>query len=463
MCGIFGVYIHPKVYRNSKDTMAAEMIRDGLFAIQHRGQESAGMVTYDDREHHFHKEMGLVEEVFSSSRLKEFKGYMGIGHIRYSTAGGSIRVNAQPHVKRTNNGDAIYGCGNGDLVNYYSLKTKLITDGMKIETSNDGELFVTQVTFTLNNGGTVVDAIHSMMESFQGAYSNLLIYRGKMFCYRDPREIRPMVLGKIGDNIYIITSETCALDIVRAEYVREIQGGEIVEINEDGIKSIPYPKILPTPAHCVFEYIYFSRPDSWVFGENIYKIRHKFGKQLAREINSSNSTDYLVTDVPDSGTLAAFAFSEESGIPYRKTLVRSHYVGRTFIEPEQRRRDDDVRKKFNPIREVTENRSIVVVDDSIVRGTTNRKLVGLFKDGGKAREIHIKIYSPPIKWSCFYGIDTPRREELIAANSSIEEICKYIRADSLQYITLEGARSCVQNPDHYCWACFDGRYPIPPV
>jgi amidophosphoribosyltransferase len=442
-CGVFGIYGHAD---------AANLTYLGLYALQHRGQESAGIVSSDGKKLYSEKSMGLVADIFTEDRIKKLPGNAAIGHNRYSTTGDSVSINIQPIlVNFAMGGLAI--AHNGNLVNAGILKAELEAYGSIFQSTMDSEVVIHLIAQSRlpNLNERIVDALQHV----QGSYSLLLLAEDKLIGVRDPHGFRPLVLGEVG-GAYVLASETCALDLIEATYIREIEPGEMVIINSSGIQST-FPFKRATPSHCIFEFIYFARPDSTVFGQNVYSIRKEFGRQLARETGVQAD---VVIPVPDSGVPAALGYAEEAGIPFGLGLIRNHYVGRTFIEPRQAIRHFGVKIKLNPVRDVLKGKRVVVVDDSIVRGTTSKKIIKMIRNAG-ASEIHMRISSPPTMFPCYYGIDTPTRQELIASSHNIEEIRKYITADTLGYITLDGVRKVVDRPINYCVACFSGDYPVP--
>lgn len=446
-CGVVGVWGHPE---------AANLIYLALHALQHRGQESAGIATSDGNAMHVHRGMGLVQDVFSSRTIASLTGEVGIGHVRYSTAGGSHIRNAQPFVVEI--GKTSVACAhNGNLTNAQQLRADLDARGAIFQTTTDTEVIVHLLAHA-PQGPLLQRAIHALRQ-IQGAYSVLLLAGQTLIAVRDPYGFRPLCLG-VRDGAYVLASEPVAFDLIAAEYVRDVQPGEMLVIDREGIRSLRPFDPAPTKM-CVFEYVYFARPDSFFNGRSVYAARRDMGKMLARE--SPVDAD-VVIGVPDSGVPAAIGYAEESKIPYQLGLIRSHYVGRTFIEPRQSIRHFGVRLKLSPVRHVLDGKRVVVIDDSIVRGTTSRKIVKMLRDAG-AREVHMRIASPPTRWPCFYGIDTPDRRELIAATHSIDEISRYITTDSLAYLSLEGLRRAVGYPaesgEGYCEACFTGDYPVP--
>ncbi len=443
-CGIFGIYGHPE---------AANLTYLGLYALQHRGQEGAGISSSDGKQIFTEKAMGLVAEIFTEKRLKRLPGFIAIGHNRYSTAGGSFLKNVQPIVANFSLG-TISLAHNGNLVNAYELRKRLEEDGAIFQSTSDSEVIIHLIAHSKEE--TLHERLISALQKLLGAYSFLIMSEKELIAARDPYGVRPLSLGMY-DGAYVIASETCAMDLINAKYIRDIEPGEMVIINEHGIKSM---KILKSPrkAYCIFEFIYFSRPDSYIFnGQNVNVVRKRLGRQLARENPQDGD---IVIPVPDSGVPAALGYAEESGIRFDFGLMRNHYIGRTFIEPKQSIRHFGVKIKLNPIRDVLYGKRVIVVDDSIVRGTTSKKIVKMLFEMGGAKEVHMKISSPPTIGPCFYGIDTPTRRELIASSHLIDEIRKYITATSLQYLSVEGLLKSVENPEDYCTACFDRKYPI---
>ncbi len=442
-CGVFGIYGHPD---------AANLTYLGLYALQHRGQESAGIVSSDGKQLFGEKAMGLVADIFSSDRIKRLPGQMAIGHNRYSTAGGSFAFNIQPIlVNFALGGLAI--AHNGNLVNAGILKDELEAYGSIFVTTTDTEVIVHLIA--QSRMATLHERIVDALSHVQGSYSLLIMTEDELIAVRDTHGFRPLSLAEL-DGAYVVASETCAFDLIEATYIRDIAPGEMVIINRNGIHS-SFPFQHAEPSHCIFEFIYFARPDSMVFGQNVYSIRKEFGRQLAREAGVPAD---VVIPVPDSGVPAALGYAEEAGIPFDTGLIRNHYVGRTFIEPQQAIRHFGVKIKLNPVKDALKGKRVIVVDDSIVRGTTSKKIIKMIRDAGAA-EVHLRISSPPTSYPCFYGIDMPTRQELIASTHSIEEIRKYITADTLGYISIEGLKKVVAHPINYCAACFDGEYPVP--
>ena len=445
MCGIFGIYGHPE---------ASNITYLGLHALQHRGQESAGIVSGDGQSLYARREMGLVQDVFGARELEELAGNSAIGHVRYSTAGVSQEKNAQPLTMQYAGGKVAVA-HNGNLVNAQSLRARLEAEGAIFAGDSDTEVIVHLMA--RSRVRPLEEQIIAALRQVVGAYSIIFETPGKVIAVRDPYGFRPLVLGRLRE-AYVLASETTALDLVEAEYVREIEPGEMVVIDSAGLRSSkPFESV--RPARCVFEYVYFAKPDSVLFGSSVYETRKALGRQLAKEQPARAD---LVIAVPDSGVPAAIGFSQASGIPYDVGLIRSHYVGRTFIEPQQSIRHFGVKLKLSAVREVLRGKRVVVVDDSIVRGTTSRKIVKMIKAAGAA-EVHLRISSPATRWPCYYGIDTPVRQDLIAATHSTDEIATYVTADSLGYLSVEGLAQAVGDPGWktYCNACFTGNYLTP--
>lgn len=443
-CGIFAVY----GARN-----AAELIYFGLYALQHRGQECAGIVTVNNGRFHSRKGMGLVNDIFPSKEiLTTLKGPFGIGHNRYSTTGSSSATNIQPFLITFKNRQIAVG-HNGNLTNAVTLKKNLEKGGAIFQTTSDTELVLHLIARSKKN--SVCQTICDALQKVQGAFSLVFATNNSIIAARDPFGFRPLALGKLR-NAWVVASETCAFDLIGAKYERDVEPGEVLEIAERGLKShFPFKNV--PHAYCIFEFIYFARPDSKIFGDNVDKIRRRLGRQLA--VEHSVKAD-IVTSVPDSSNTAALGFSEQSGIRYEIGFIRNHYVGRTFIQPLQAIRDLDVKVKFNPVRGVLNGKRVVIVDDSIVRGTTSRKLVAMVREAG-AREVHFRVSSPPIVSPCFYGIDMPTKRELIGSYKSVEEIRKFLGVDSLGYLSISSMLSMSSLPrgETFCTACFSGRYP----
>ncbi|HYW31954.1 MAG TPA: amidophosphoribosyltransferase [Gemmatimonas sp.] len=444
MCGIFGIYGH-------RD--AAAMTQLGLYSLQHRGQESAGIVAVDEGGRaRVSRAMGLVSEGFGDDEMEALRGPVAIGHTRYSTAGSSAIENAQPILARVRQGH-IALAHNGNLTNAVELRRELEDEGAIFSSTMDSEVIVHRIARA--HGPTPESRVAEALMGVEGAYCLLVVVDDTVVVARDPHGWRPLVLGRLGD-AWVFASESCALDIVGAALEREVQPGEVIAIDETGMRSV---KALPdAPVHrCVFEHVYFARPDSNVFSGSVDRSRRALGRQLARECPAPQAD--LVFAVPDSSNSAALGYSDESGIPYELALIRNHYIGRTFIQPTQAGRDAKVKVKYNPVREVLQGKSVVMVDDSIVRGTTTRGLVSLVRAAG-AREVHMRVSSAPIISPCYYGIDTPRREELIAATMTHDELVRHLGVDSLGYLSLDGMLSAMpEGPGGYCHACFSGRYP----
>lgn len=447
-CGVFGIYGHLE---------AANLTYLGLHALQHRGQESAGIVTSDGIHLYTHREMGLVSDIFTEEVLSRLPGKNAIGHVRYSTTGSSHIKNSQPIVVTYSRGE-IAIAHNGNLTNARALREELEHSGAIFQSTTDTEVIVHLIARSQEE--SLIKRIIEALIKCRGAYSLLFLSPEFMMATRDPYGFRPLVMGRLGDAT-VIASETCAFDLIEAEFVREVEPGEILVIGPKGTESIkPFPEV--RHAHCVFEFIYFARPDSFIFGRNVYQVRKELGKQLAREQPADAD---IVVAVPDSGVPAAIGYSEESGLPLELGLLRSHYVGRTFIEPQQSIRNFGVKLKLNAIREVLSEKRVAIIDDSIVRGTTSRKIVKMIRAAG-AKEVHMRISSPPMCFSCHYGVDTPTREELIASSLNVEEINKYITSDTLGYLSLEGVMKAVESyktlegKESFCDACFTGNYPV---
>ena len=447
-CAVMGVYGHPE---------ASNMVYLGLYALQHRGQESTGIVSSDGKGLISHRQMGLVADAYKEDVIKRLEGNSAIGHNRYSTTGQSHLKNAQPFVVEYSQGPIAIS-HNGNLVNGALLREELERSGSIFQSTTDTEVIIHLIATSRES--TLMGRIVEALGRTRGAYSLLFLTLDKMIAARDPYGFRPLVLGKFpeGKNrgAYVFASETCALDLIEAEFIRDVEPGEIVTIGTDGMESLkPFP---PAPhAKCIFEYIYFARPDSNLFGHNVYQVRKALGRQLARE---SGVPADLVTPVPDSGVPAAIGYAEESKIPLEFGLIRNHYVGRTFIEPQQTIRNFGVKIKLNAQRDVLNGKRVIVVDDSIVRGTTSRKIIRMLRDAG-AKEVHMRISSPATISPCYYGIDTPTRSELIASSNTVEEIRRYIEADTLAYLSREGMYAHFDGEKTgFCDACFSGDYPV---
>jgi amidophosphoribosyltransferase len=453
MCGILGIY-------GNQD--AATLAALGMFAEQHRGQESCGMAVSDGKVIRLRKKMGLVKAVFTEETLQELSGFIAIGHVRYPTKGSATEFNTQPHLVETLAGPSFALASNGDLVNYAEVRKYLEEHQVYFNSDNDGELLVKFIAFQVEREGkSIPAAIKELMKQIKGAYSTVLITRNEMYMFRDPYSIRPMVWGKTQDGTVVVASESCALDTLYVSERCEVPSAGIICVNAEGIKvyenGIHHYRTTSSQCHCIFEQIYFSRPDSHHFYENVFEVREKIGASLA-ELDGDLEIDYVVP-VPDSSNFIGMGYAKRKNAPLSLGLIRNHYVGRTFIKPEQTIRDESVRQKFNVLPNFFKGKKIVLIDDSIVRGTTIHKIVELIKLAGAA-EIHLRIGSPQVRYSCFYGIDTPTREELVANQLSLEEIRIKSGADSLKHIPIEALRTCVQAPQDYCYACFNGDYPI---
>ena len=442
-CGVVGIYGHPD---------AANLAYLGLYALQHRGQESAGIAASSNGKMHLEVGMGLVADVFSDVRLKKLPGNIAVGHNRYSTTGVSRVKNAQPCLIEYSGGTMAMG-HNGNLVNASEIRKELGVAGAIFQSTNDSEVIVHLMAQSRRN--SFVDRAVAALSQVKGAYSIVLMSENELVAARDPQGFRPLCLGKL-DGAYIVASESCVMDLVEAEFIREIEPGELILINQFGVKSFhPFQKA--STKQCVFEHIYFSRPDSYLFGHSVYSTRKLMGKALAGE--KPVEAD-VVVPVPDSGVISAMGYSEEAKIPFQMGLIRNHYVGRTFIEPQSQIRNFGVKIKLNAVKPVIEGKRVIIIDDSIVRGTTSKKIVRMLREVG-AREVHVRISSPPTTHSCFYGIDTPTKGELIASNMDIDQTCEYLGADSLYYISLEKMLEIFgEQKDDFCAACFDGRYPV---
>jgi amidophosphoribosyltransferase len=443
MCGIFGI--------DGCDD-AAKLTYLGLYALQHRGQESTGIVSWDSRQLHLERGMGHVSDIFKEDVMERLPGTRALGHTRYSTAGSSVVANAQPIVVKTSMGP-VGIVHNGNLTNPVEIRERLEQDGSIFQTTSDTEVILHLMARKPRTD--IVESFMLALEEVRGAYSLIVNTDTCLIAARDPHGFRPLVLGDL-DGCPCFASESCAFDLLGARAVRELEPGEVIVSRDGKLESFHLPKA--PPARCIFEHVYFARPDSRVFGDPVSQSRLKMGARLAREAPAAAD---IVVPVPDSGLFAAMGYSRESGLPLEFGLVRNHYVGRTFIEPKQSIRNFGVKIKLNPVRDLLEGRRVVLVDDSIVRGTTSRKIVRMIREGGAA-EVHLRISAPPTQWPCHYGIDTPTREELIASHHSIEEIRQFIEADSLAYLSLEGMLASVSGPaDSYCTACWTGDYPVP--
>jgi len=442
-CGVFGIFGHPE---------ASNLTYLGLYALQHRGQESAGIVTSDGAKMRLSRAMGQVADAFTGNILEGLPGHLAIGHTRYSTAGESRIENAQPMLIDCAHGQ-IAIAHNGNLVNAGELRDELVRNGAIFQTSSDTE--VALHLYARSKAPSVEEALVESVSQLSGAFSMAFLTKNRLIAARDPHGFRPLALGKL-DGAWIVCSETCALDLIGATYVRDIEPGEILIISDGGLRSIhPFPK---SPlAHCVFEHVYFARPDSYVFGKSVNEVRTEFGRTLAREAPADAD---VVVPIPDSGVCAAIGFADQAKLPLRMGLIRNHYIGRTFIQPQQSIRHFSVRVKLNPVRSILEGKRVVLIDDSIVRGTTSRKIVKMVRAAG-AREVHLRISCPPTVSPCFYGVDTPNRSELIAATHTLEEVRKYVEADSVAYLSLNGLKSAVgSDQGSYCTSCYTGVYPV---
>jgi len=443
-CGVFGIFGHPE---------AANMTYLGLYALQHRGQESAGIAASDGEQVRIAREMGYVADIFDGGTLARLPGPLAIGHVRYSTAGESKLANAQPILIDCAHGQ-IAICHNGNIVNARELRDELVRQGSIFQSNSDTEVILH--LYARSKARSVDDAIVESVAQVQGAFSLVMLTSDRLIAVRDPHGFRPLALGRLGD-AYVICSETCAMDLIGATYERDVAPGEVLIVSADGVRSIkPFP---PAPlAHCIFEHVYFARPDSYVFGRSVNEVRTELGRVLARE--QPVDAD-VVVPVPDSGVCAAMGFAEQSGVPLRMGLIRNHYVGRTFIQPQASIRHFGVKVKLNPVRSVLNGRRVILVDDSLVRGTTSQKIVRMVRAAG-AKEVHIRISCPPTISPCFYGVDTPRKSDLIAATHSIEEIREFLEADSVAYLSLDGLLSAVGSERRsYCTSCYTGNYPVP--
>lgn len=442
-CGVCAVVGHPD---------AANLVYLGLYALQHRGQESAGIATWDGQRVHSHRAMGYVADIFDRQTLDQLPGEVAIGHVRYSTAGDSALTNAQPLVVNTHHGPLAVA-HNGNLVNAVSLRRRLEGEGAIFQSTSDTEVILHLMARC--RVGSAEEALLSALFEVKGAYSLVVLARERVLVARDPLGFRPLLLGSLGGAL-VVASETCAFDLVGAELIREVAPGEVLVLDRQGARQL-HPPSSPPYAHCVFEHVYFARPDSRVFGEDVGIVRQRMGERLALEQPADAD---VVVGVPDSGIPAALGYSRFSGLPFVLGLVRNHYVGRTFIEPRQSIRHFGVKVKLNPVRALIAGKRVVLVDDSIVRGTTSRKIVTMLKQAG-AQEVHLRISSPPTTGPCFYGIDTPERRELIASSATVEEIRRYVGADSLGYLSEAGMLACLETPaENFCTACFSGRYPV---
>lgn len=445
-CGVFGIFGHPN---------AAELTYFGLYALQHRGQESAGIVTTDGEKFYPQKGMGLVPAVFSGEVLHDLVGSAAIGHTRYSTTGSSTLANAQPLMVDCAKGK-IAIAHNGNLTNAAMLRDELEANGSIFQTTVDSEIIVHLLAQPARPGGH--SALVEAVRRIEGAYSLVILTEKELIGVRDPHGFRPLSIGRLANGVHVLASETCAFDLIQAQFVRDVEPGEIVVISEGGLQSIPAFPEHTRRAFCIFEYVYFARPDSTIAGSNVYKVRTEMGRQLARE--SGIEAD-VVVPVPDSGVCAALGYSLESGLPFEMAFVRNHYVGRSFLQPSQLIRDFAVRVKLNLIGDLVKGKRVIIVDDSIVRGTTSKARVASLKAAG-AKEVHFMVSCPPHVNPCVYGIDFPERSKLMAATNTREEIRRFLNADSLTYLSLEGMVKATGQPKNgFCLACYDGHYPVP--
>lgn len=444
-CGVFGIY--------APGMDVSRLTYFALHALQHRGQESAGIAVADGGSTLVYKDMGLVPQVFDERRLLSLQGHIAIGHVRYSTTGSTRWENAQP-VHKTYSQGTIALVHNGNLINTGQLREEMVAAGRRLSSTSDTEVIAEAVAHFSNSH--IEPAVKKTMRRLKGAYAILVMTENRLLAIRDPYGIRPLSLGKIGDK-WVVASETCALDIVGAAYARDVNPGEMVVITKNGLRSeqvVPAAKL----ALCIFEFIYFARPDSYIYGCNLYQARKRMGKELAKEAPADAD---LVIGLPDSGTPAAIGYAEASGIPFSEGLIKNRYVGRTFIQPDQSQRQLGVKLKLNPLSEVIKGKRLVMIDDSIVRGNTSRQIVTVLKEAG-AKKVHVRISSPPITHPCFYGIDTDNATQLIASDKSVEEIKEFLGADSLSYLSLDGLiKSTTKSIDKFCLACLNGNYPIP--
>ncbi|WP_420485294.1 amidophosphoribosyltransferase [Iningainema tapete] len=448
-CGVFGIY--------APGEDVAKLAYFGLYALQHRGQESAGIATFEGEKVHLHKNMGLVSQVFNESILDKLSGNIAIGHTRYSTTGSSRKRNAQPALVETRLGKVALA-HNGNLVNTMQLRSELLKDNCNLVTSTDSEMIALAIAQEIKAGAEWLESCIRAFHRCSGAFSLVIGTANGIMGARDPNGIRPLVIGTLGNNPvrYVLASETCGLDIIGAEYLRDVEPGELVWITEEGLASFHWSQ-QPQRKLCIFEMIYFARPDSVMHDESLYSYRMRLGRRLAEE--SPVDAD-IVFGVPDSGIPAAIGFSQSSGIPYVEGLIKNRYVGRTFIQPTQSMRETGIRMKLNPLKDVLYGKRVVIVDDSIVRGTTSRKLVKALYEAG-ALEVHMRISSPPVTHPCFYGIDTDSQDQLIAATKSVEDIAKQLEVDSLAYLSWQGmVEATREDPQSFCTACFTGDYPI---
>ena len=447
MCGIFGIY-------SFSDKDVARKIYYGLYALQHRGQEGAGIVVSNGHELHSHKGLGLVPEVFNNENIRLLKGHIGIGHVRYSTTGSSVIENCQPFIVNSSLGNLAIA-HNGDIVNSHILKEELEKQGHIFTSSTDSEVVAHLLVKELLKTEDIIQSIINVSKELIGAYSLIILYNNTLIAVRDPNGFKPLCIGKDEDNFYI-SSESCGLDVVDAELIRDVNPGEIVVINKEGIENyhVSEDDCLKNASTCMFEYVYFARPDSVIDGISVYNVRRNIGRILAKEEPCDAD---IISPVPDSGITSAIGYSEELDIPYYEALIKNRYVGRTFILPSQEERNLAVRLKLNPVKTILKGKRVVLIDDSIVRGTTSRRIVDMVRKAG-AKEVHLRVGSPKIISPCFYGIDMPTKEELIASSKSVDEIRDYIHADSLGYLSIKGLIKAIGRKN-LCLACVSGNYP----
>lgn len=443
-CGVFGIYAPGK--------KVAEIIFYGLQALQHRGQESAGIAVSDGENILIFKDLGLVSQVFNEQNIAPLQGHIGIGHTRYSTTGMNIWKNSQPLYRMFKN-ESFAIAHNGNLINVKEIRNEQIKKGINFETTTDTEVIASFIESSEKEN--IEDAIKEATGKIKGSYSLVILTKDEVFGIRDPHGFRPLVLGSL-EGSYVIASETCALDIIDAKFIREIDPGEIIVVNKDGMRSqmmLPVDRI----SMCVFELIYFARPDSYMHNKNMFEVRHRLGQELAKE---SPADADIVIPVPDSGTPAAIGYSAESKIPYAEGFIKNRYIGRTFIQPKQETRELSVKLKLNPLRDIIRGKKLVVVDDSIVRGTTSKKIVKMLYNAG-AKEVHMRITCPPLIYPCYYGVDMATRKEFIANHKTLEDIREFIKVDSLKYLTMDGLVKAVgESKEKFCFACFNGEYPV---
>jgi amidophosphoribosyltransferase len=443
-CGVFGIY--------SPGEDVARLTFFGLYALQHRGQESAGIATSDGRRLHWRARLGLVNQAFAEDDLRELPGEIAIGHARYSTTGTTNACNAGPLVAESNIGP-IAVAHNGNLVNALALRTELEERGERFATTTDSEILTRLIA--LSPGEEIVTKIRRAMPRMIGAYSLAVLTTDRLLAVRDPLGVRPLCIGRLGEH-WVVASESCALATVGASFEREVNPGEIVEIDATGLHSHPAPRAV-RPATCLFELIYFARPDSIVHNQRLHLVRQRMGEELAREQPAAAD---IVVGLPDSATPAAIGFARASGIPFTEALIKNRYIGRTFIQPDQRLREMGVSLKFNALPEVLQGKRVVLVDDTIVRGTTSKPIIQLLRNAG-AQEVHMRVHAPPMMWPCYLGVDLARREELIAARMTVPEIGEFIGADSIGYLSLEGLLRAIGETDSFCTGCLTGNYPVP--